>query len=188
MNTRFDKYLDLVVGLKGREKYASLQVQWMELLHCIYYEPASQKAISQKWFLAVKEVETVPSTATECAITTSIGRAVFNFCQQSIVAIKEGESLLFKEEKELDEVDEAGFTADEASLYCLGGFALFVLLKTKSISEKVLSILKNLCLPLNEKVDIPSNIQHLDKGSLTFMKKELLGCIGMVHVIGFIMY
>ena len=136
----------------------------------------------------MKEVETVPSTATECAITTSIGRAVFNFCQQSIVAIKEGESLLFKEEKELDEVDEAGFTADEASLYCLGGFALFVLLKTKSISEKVLSILKNLCLPLNEKVDIPSNIQHLDKGRLTFMKKELLGCIGMVHVIGFIMY
>ena len=32
VNTLFDKYLDLVVGLKGREKYASLQVQWMELL------------------------------------------------------------------------------------------------------------------------------------------------------------
>ena len=144
---------------------------------CVAYNmsPQARKPISQKWSLAVKEVETVPSTATECAITTSIGRAVFNFCQQSIVAIKEGESLLFKEEKELDEVDEAGFTADEASLYCLGGFALFVLLKTKSISEKVLSILKNLCLPLNEKVDIPSNIQHLDKGRLTFMKKELLG-------------
>ena len=27
VNTLFDKYLDLVVGLKGREKYASLQVQ-----------------------------------------------------------------------------------------------------------------------------------------------------------------
>ena len=33
VNTPFDKYLDLVVGFKGREKYASLQVQWMELLH-----------------------------------------------------------------------------------------------------------------------------------------------------------
>ena len=30
--TLFDKYLYLVVGLKGREKYASLQVHWMELL------------------------------------------------------------------------------------------------------------------------------------------------------------
>ena len=56
----------------------------------------------------------------------------------------------------------------------LGGFALFALLKTKSIYEKVLSILKNLHLPLNEKVDLPSNIQHLDKDGLTFMKKELL--------------
>ena len=74
VNTLFDKYLDLVVGLKGREKYASLQVQWMELLRCIQYEPTSQKAISQKWSLAVKEVETVPSTATECAIITSIGK------------------------------------------------------------------------------------------------------------------
>ena len=55
------------------------------------------------------------STATECAIITSIGRAVFNFCQQSIVVMKESESLLFEEEKELDVVDEAGFTADEAS-------------------------------------------------------------------------
>ena len=102
--------------------------------------------------------------------------------------MKEGETLLFEEEKELDEIDEAEFTADEASLYHLGGFALFALLKTNSISEKVLSILKNLCLPLNEKVDLPSNIQHLDKGSLTFMKKELLGYIGMVRVIGVIMY
>ena len=102
--------------------------------------------------------------------------------------MKEGESLLFEEEKELDEADEAGFTADEASLYRLDRFALFALLKTKSISKKVLSILKNLCLPLNEKVDLPSNIQHLDKGGLTFMKKELLGYIGMVCVIGFIMY
>ena len=136
----------------------------------------------------MKEVETVPSTATECAIITSIGKPVFNFCQQSIVVMKEGESLLFEEEKELDEADEAGFTADEASLYRLDRFALFALLKTKSISKKVLSILKNLCLPLNEKVDLPSNIQHLDKGGLTFMKKELLGYIGMVCVIGFIMY
>ena len=176
VNTLFDKYLDLVVGLKGHEKYASLQVHWMELLCCIQYEPTSQKAIFQKWSLAVKEVETVPSTATECAIITSIGRAVFNFCQQSIVAMKEGVRFLFEEEKELDEVDETGFTADEASLYRLGGFAL---LKTKSISEKVPSILKNLRLPLNEKVDLPSNIQHLDKGGLMFTKKELLGYIGM---------
>ena len=41
VNTLFDKYLDLVVGLKGCEKYASLQVQWMELLRCIQYEPTS---------------------------------------------------------------------------------------------------------------------------------------------------
>lgn len=130
-----------------------------------------------------EESRTVPSKVTECAIITSIGRAVFSFCQQRIVAMKEGESLLLEEEKELDDIDEAGFTADEASFYRLGGFALFALLNTKSVSEEVLFILKNLRLPFNEKVDLPSNIQHLDKGGMTFMRKELLRYLGMVCVI-----
>ena len=35
VNALFDKYLGLVDRLKGRDKYTSLQVQWMELLCCI---------------------------------------------------------------------------------------------------------------------------------------------------------
>jgi len=35
VNDLFDKYLGLVDGLKGHDKYTSLQVQWMELLCCI---------------------------------------------------------------------------------------------------------------------------------------------------------
>jgi len=53
---------------------------------CVAYEPTSQKANSQKWSLAVKKVQILPSKPTECAIVTSIGRAVFGFCQESIVA------------------------------------------------------------------------------------------------------
>lgn len=56
----------------------------------------------------MNKIRTVPSKGTKCAIITSIARAVFHFCQQSIVAMKEGESLLVEEEKELDDIDEAG--------------------------------------------------------------------------------
>jgi len=86
VNALFDEYLGLVDRFKGHEKYTSLQVQWMELLCCIQYEPTSQKANSQKWSLAVKKVQILPSKWTECAIIASIGRAVFGFCQESIVA------------------------------------------------------------------------------------------------------
>lgn len=183
VNALFDEYLGLIVSLKGREKYASLQLQWMELLRCIQHEHTCQKASSHMWSLAVSKVDITPSKPTECAIITSVGRAVFSFCQQHIVAMKEGESPLLEEEKELDEIDAAGLTADEASLYRLGGFALYSLMKSKNVSQEMVSILKSLRLPLYEKVELPSNIQHLDKGGMTFMKKELLGYIGMVCVL-----
>ena len=127
------------------------------------------------------------SKSTENAIITSVGRAVLSFCQQSTVAIKEGGNLLEEEEEELDEAHKAGFSADEASLYRLGGFALFALLKTKNVSKEIQSILSHLRLPLDEKVNLPSNIQHLDKGGMTFMRKELLGYMGMVCAIHWIL-
>jgi len=76
VNALFVEYLGLVDRLKGCKKHTSLQVQWMELLCCIQYEPTSQKANSQKWSLAVKKVQILPSKPTECAIISSIGRAV----------------------------------------------------------------------------------------------------------------
>ncbi len=74
--------------------------------------------------------------------------------------------------------------ADEASLFRLGGFALFSLQKAyKCHSESVTQhkVLQSLKLPSEEKIDLPPNIAHLDTGNtVTFMKKELLGYLAEV--------
>jgi len=73
VNALFDEYLGLVDGFKGREKYTSLQVQWMELLCCIQYEPTSQKANSQLPEVVIGSEEGTNSAIykpTECAILT----------------------------------------------------------------------------------------------------------------------
>ena len=96
-------------------------------------------------------------------------KAVFDVCQQHIVAFKEGATLLHESEQELNPFEEAGI---EAALYRLGGFALFSLLKNSHLPEEKCSVLKTLRLPLEEKTGLPSNIQHLDKGNLTHEKGD----------------
>ena len=43
----------------------------------------------------------------------------------------------------------------------------------------------HLHLPVDEKVGLPSNIQHLDKQGMTFMKKELLGYLFKVRILSY---
>ena len=49
---------------------------------------------------------------------------MFNYLQKKVVAIKEGSSESL-EEGYLDAAEEAALAADEASLFRLGGFALY---------------------------------------------------------------
>ena len=142
---------------------------------------------SIQWDVGVSKTALNPSMSTKTAIVSSLARAVFAFCQQAMVSMKEGDcdSQEEEEEEEVDVVEETGVGADEASLHRLGGFALYALIKAhqKSANPDVLSILKSIRMPLDAKaVDLPSNIQHLDKGGMTFMKKEMLGYLAMVCV------
>jgi len=130
-----------------------------------------------QWDAGVKKTTLIPSISTKTAIVASLARAVFTFSQQTVVSLKEGECD-YQEEEETDDdvVQETGLSADEASLHRLGGFALYALIKAHQESSKadVLSVLKYIRMPLAEKaVDLPSNIQHLDKGGMTFMKRCL---------------
>ena len=145
----------------------------------LLHEPTASP-VSKEWDELVKKAALKSSTTTKAAIVMSVCKAVFDVCQQHIVAFKEGATLLHESEQELNPFEEAGIEADEAALYRLGGFALFSLLKNSHLPEEKCSVLKTLRLPLEEKTGLPSNIQHLDKGSLTLMKKEMLGYLSQV--------
>ena len=128
------------------------------------------------------------SASTDHAIASSVLRSVFNYCQHVIVAAKEGETLLLDDEQCDSEFAEAGLDIDETSLYRLGGYALHSAIEaykapTNSVErESMLGVLTSLRLPVDEKVGLPSNIQHLDKQGMTFMKKELLGYLFKVRI------
>ena len=110
-------------------------------------------------------------------------RAVFNYSQQCLVAVKEGETLLLEYEKDDDCFIEAGMEIDETSLYHLGGFALHSAIEafecckeTPGTRHVIGDILKSLRLPVDAKVGLPPNIQHLDSNqAMTFIKKEMMG-------------
>ena len=119
--------------------------------------------------VVVEKIDVVPTKSARNAIISSVLRAVFNYSQQCLVAVKEGETLLLEYEQNDDCFIEAGMEIDETSLYRLGGFALhsaikaFVCGKETSGRRQVISdILKSLRLPLDAKVGLPPNIQHLD--------------------------
>ena len=124
VNALFDKYIHLLQDCqKGREKYSRLQVKWMENLRIIQFEPDSSCTTAICWReLPSKIGATPPSTIS--AILSCIAQSVFIFCQQAIVTIKE-EELDTSEEP----LQDAGLCADEASLYRLGGFALYATYK-----------------------------------------------------------
>ena len=67
--------------------------------------------------------------------------------------------------------------------YRLGGFALHSAIKVFECGNEsfetrqaICDVLKTLRLPVEEKVNLPPNIKHLDcNDTMTFMKKELMG-------------
>ncbi len=95
-----------------------------DLLHKSSTVPDDASDVLKKWAVLLKAPGN-PLEATKLAIVTSLARAVFNFCQQRIVAVKERVTLLLEEGQDTDPVCEAVLGADEASLFCLGGFAWF---------------------------------------------------------------
>ena len=170
----------------GRDKYSNLLVKWMEFVRSVLNDSTCQS--SKEWCEVKTSAGVRMSESTDHAIASSVLRSVFNYCQHVIVAAKEGETLLLDDEQCDSEFAEAGLDIDETSLYRLGGYALHSAIEayeapTNSVErESILGVLTSLRLPVDEKVGLPSNIQHLDKQGMTFMKKELLGYLFKVRI------
>lgn len=60
----------------------------------------------------------------------------------------------------------------------MGGFALYSAIKGASKDE--LDFLTALRLPEQEKVSLLLNLQVLDKGNLTYMKRDMIGYLSQV--------
>ena len=101
-----------------------------------------------------------------------------------MVKFKEGDVLLLDQEQmETDKFQEAGFETDEATLFRLGGSALHSTLERNKYTKEH-SILQRMQLLPHEKIDMPSNICHLDvHGGMVFMKKEFLGYLSQVNCL-----
>ena len=177
----FNKWISLVRQCcKGREKYAKLQVKWMDFVRTVLHEPVHKHNASKQWSV-VGKIDVAPSKSVMNAVISSVMRLVFNYSQQRLVAVKEGETLLLEHKQDDDCFIEAGMEIDEVSLYCLGGFALHSGIKAFKCGDEscerrqaICDVLKSLRLPVEEKVDLPPNIKHLDcNHTMTFMKKEL---------------
>ena len=133
----FDHYLKLLRTLKGREKYSSLLVKWMDFVRDILHKLSTDTDAAIQWDAGIKKTALIPSISTKTAIVSSLARAVFTFSQQTVVSLKEGDCD-YQEEEETDDdvVQETGLSADEASLHRLGGFALYALIKAHQESSK----------------------------------------------------
>ena len=142
---------------------------------------AAIDAAGKAWKVLEDKAQPNPSDSTKNTVLTSITRSVFNFCQQQMVKFKEGDILLLdREQMEMDRFQEAGFETDEATLFRLGGSALHSTLESHKHTKEH-SILQRMQLLPHEKIDMPSNICHLDvHGGMVFMKKEFLGYLSQV--------
>lgn len=180
LHTLFTHYLVLMEEcFKGKEKYGKFQVEWMEYVCLVQYECPPVSEAGKLWLQVVEKSGLGPSASTQSVTSTSVARAVFSFCQKQILAIKEGGGPVEDEEESDTPVEEAGLTNDEAALYRLGGFALHAVLKALTETD-VVSVCSQLKMPADMKVDLPSNIVHLDRGGMTFMRKEFLGYLSVV--------
>ncbi len=175
----FEKYISILERcFKGREKYARLQIEWMESVRAAQHDhDRPQEEATSRWADLLETIPN-PSTATS-SILSCASRAVFMYCQQTIVNVKEGVETSEEVAEELGPLEEAGLTTDEASLYRLGGFALHTVLKA-STSPAIVSVLTAIRMPLAEKIDLPSNIIYLNRGGMTFMRKDMLGYLSLV--------
>ena len=92
------------------------------------------------------KIDVVPSKSARNAVISSVMRPVFNYSQQRLVAVKEGETLLLEYEQDDDCFIEAGMEIDETSLYRLGGFALHSAIKAFEVARKPLEGDKSLVI------------------------------------------
>ena len=93
-----DKYINLLhQSCDGREKYSNLLVNWMEFERTALHEAGSPA--NNEWSQIEKHVGFSLSDSTRSVIVTSLMRAVFNRCQQAVVSVKEGETLLLEDEQ-----------------------------------------------------------------------------------------
>lgn len=203
-------YIRLVNEAVGRNKYASLQMTWMNSVRILLHGPdteaissgsnqesqstssdtvsclhAATDAAGKVWKELANKAQPIPSDSTKNTVLTSITRSVFNFCQKQMVKFKEGDILLLdREQMEMDKFQEAGFETDEATLFRLGGSALHSTLESHKHTKEH-SILQRMQLLPHERIDMPSNICHLDvHGGMVFMKKEFLGYLSQVSCSG----
>ena len=145
-------------------------------------QQADIDTVEKVWKELVDEVQPAPSDDTKNAVPMSITRSAFNFCQKRMVKLKEGDTLLLEREQLKEDLfQEAGFETDEATLFRLGGSALYSSLQSQCHTKEH-SILQCMQLLSYEKIDMPSNIRNLYvHGGLVFMKKEFLGYLSQVH-------
>ena len=148
----FAKYQSLLQeSHKGREKYARLQLQWMD---CVRIDPYSLCDPAVRWRELSATIEEIPSSNTSSAILSCIAQSVFTFCQQIILAIKEDEHNTVKQ---MEQLQEAGLSADEAALYRLRGFALFASLKaSERLKPDVAVVLKGIRMAAYDKNNLPT--------------------------------
>ena len=105
----FREYISLVHQCcKGREKYANFQVKWMDFVRTVLHEPIDKHHASKQWSVVEEKMDVVPSKSARNAVMSSVMRAVLNYSQQRLVAVKEGETLLLEYEQDDDCFIEAG--------------------------------------------------------------------------------
>ena len=112
-----------------------------------------------------RKIDVAPSKSAMNAVMSSVMRSVFNYSQQSLVAVKEGETPLLEHKQDDDCFIEAGMEIDEVSLHRLGGFALHSAIEAFECGNEscerrqaICDVLKSLRLPVEKKVDLPPNI------------------------------
>lgn len=86
----------------------SSQVKWMNFVRTVLHEPVGKHHASKQWSVVVENVDVVPTKSARNAVISSVMRAVFNYSQQRLVAVKEGETLLLEYEQDDDCFIEAG--------------------------------------------------------------------------------
>ena len=164
---------------KGRDKYIKLQLRWMEFVNALLHNPDIQPETMEIHEIVTRSVAQCPKASDAVsAIMISVTRSVFNVLQKKVVIFKEEESGQAKDEDCEDPVEEALVFIDEVSLHRLGGFALHSAIKASSGSE--IQYLASLRLTEEEKETLPINLKVLDKGGLTFMKREMMGYLSEV--------
>ena len=113
---------------KGRQKYASFQVEWMDILRKVFHQPDSASTsdadpVAAVWINLAMNGPVKVAVKSKNVIGMSIARSVFTYCQQRVVSVKEGNTLLCDSEQisSVDSLQETGVDIDEASLFRLGG-------------------------------------------------------------------